>query len=147
MPVTIKINPDLAPESFNSIHASTTAREALSETSWANSQSMKMLLQTSLKDRELSDVVFTSNGFVYGCLEAYNNHHNLFIRPDDVWITIMAQFAIYADKNSQKMREHFVGGQEETKDLLIEPNGPMGSVDFGGTAELIAALLEVCTAA
>jgi hypothetical protein len=145
MPVTIKINPDLAAEPYNDKYknAPTTAREALFQTASGTSKSVKELLQTSIKDSELPDIICTSNGFVYGCLQAYNQHHNLVIRPDDVWITVMAQFAVYVDKNNKKMREYFVGGREGKKHLIVRAGGWRYSVDFGAMAEKMASLLEV----
>jgi hypothetical protein len=32
------------------------------------------------------------NGFVKSLINAYNHHHKLILRPDDVWIAIMTQF-------------------------------------------------------
>jgi hypothetical protein len=143
MPVTIKINADLAPECCRSRDAPTTAREALFQTASGTRKSVKELLQTSIKDSELPYMFCTSNGFVYGCLEAYNQHHNLVIRPDDVWLTIMAQFAVYVDKNHEMMREHFIGGKKGKKQLTVRATDCQGSVDFGAMAEQMAELLEV----
>jgi hypothetical protein len=144
MPVTFKINPDLAPKAYNDEyrHPPTNAREALFRTASETRKSVNELLQTSIKESELPYMCCTSNGFVYGCLEAYNQHHNLVIRPDDVWITIMAQFAVYVDNHNEEMRAHFVS-HEGKKELTVQAAGWRHSVDFGAMAEKMALLLEV----
>ena len=42
-----------------------------------------------------------NQSFVWTCIDCYNNHHNLIIRPDDVWITIIIQFSFYVNHNSE----------------------------------------------
>jgi hypothetical protein len=149
MPVTFKINPDLAPRAYEDKYRvppyqppPTNAREALFRTASETRTSVNELLQTSIKESELPYMCCTSNGFVYGCLEAYNQHHNLVIRPDDVWITIMAQFAVYVDHHNEEMRAHFVS-HEGKKELTVQAAGWRHSVDFGAMAETMALLLEV----
>eukprot|EP01112_Ceratiomyxa_fruticulosa_P004269 TRINITY_DN1473_c0_g1_i4.p1 TRINITY_DN1473_c0_g1~~TRINITY_DN1473_c0_g1_i4.p1 ORF type:complete len:198 (+),score=45.84 TRINITY_DN1473_c0_g1_i4:235-828(+) len=42
------------------------------------------------------------NSFANAAMAAYANHHNLVIRPDDVWIAIMTQFSFYVNANSEE---------------------------------------------
>jgi hypothetical protein len=51
---------------------------------------------------------YYENSFVGTLLACYNNHYNLIIRPDDVWIAIIAQFSLYVTKNSESLRSKFV---------------------------------------
>lgn len=53
-------------------------------------------------------IVAQSNGFVNTLLEAYNQHHNLVIRPDDVWGAIIIQFSFYVTKHLEEFREKFI---------------------------------------
>ena len=39
-----------------------------------------------------NNVIPNHNGFVNALAAAYNQHHDLVIRPDDVWIAILSQF-------------------------------------------------------
>lgn len=39
-----------------------------------------------------------SNGLIDTAIEAYNNHHNLVLRPDDFWYSIISQFSIYINR-------------------------------------------------
>jgi hypothetical protein len=49
-----------------------------------------------------------NNGFFAAFLEAYNNHEDVKITPDDVWITIMLHFSKYANDNAEQLRKAFV---------------------------------------
>jgi len=57
---------------------------------------MSELLQSSFSSNaaefESANIVPNSNGFVNSLAAAYNQHHDLVIRPDDVWIAILSQF-------------------------------------------------------
>jgi len=78
-----------------------TSAEALLKGSWGQRSQQKgtfsELLQSSLSpispdhDSNLP-LVPNTNGFVNTAITAYSQHHDLVIRPDDVWITILTQF-------------------------------------------------------
>ncbi|KAF0729104.1 hypothetical protein Ae201684_013240 [Aphanomyces euteiches] len=55
--------------------------------------------------------------FVLGAIEAYNKHHNLVIRPDDVWLAIMVQFGFFVNGNAETLRDSLVKhqGQKELR--------------------------------
>jgi len=62
--------------------------------------------------------VFTRpNGFVDTIISAYNKHHALILRPDDVWIAILTQFNFYVNANAELLRANFVAheGQKTLK--------------------------------
>ncbi|CAL8070651.1 unnamed protein product [Orchesella dallaii] len=48
------------------------------------------------------------NGFVNTVVDCYNSHHNLIVRPDDIWATIMIQFSFYINKHAEEFRGKFV---------------------------------------
>lgn len=60
-----------------------------------------------------------NNGFVNTVVAAYNSHHNLVLRPDDVWIAIVTQFSSFVNKNSEQLREMFVSHKDK-KELVVE---------------------------
>ena len=64
------------------------------------------ILLTSVPENPISPLL--GNGFVGTAFEAYSHHRHLVLRPDDVWLTIMAAFAKYVDANAEKMRSQFV---------------------------------------
>ncbi|KAH9156674.1 hypothetical protein AeRB84_001409, partial [Aphanomyces euteiches] len=59
----------------------------------------------------------SKSGFVLGAIEAYNKHHNLVIRPDDVWLAIMVQFGFFVNGNAETLRDSLVKhqGQKELR--------------------------------
>jgi hypothetical protein len=50
------------------------------------------------------------NGLVHTIIEAYNQHHALVLRPDDVWIAILAQISLFVDGSgcTEELRSKFV---------------------------------------
>ncbi|KAF9120742.1 hypothetical protein BG015_006010, partial [Linnemannia schmuckeri] len=96
------------------------------------------------KESSAKDVLISArrnNGFVDAALEAYNEHHHLVIRPDDVWIAILSQFNFFVNGNAEKLRHLFVA-HEGQKQLSIETSGPLRSWDFGNLAIQMGELLQ-----
>ena len=69
-----------------------TPGEILQRVSTDISREVKEHLQSSLgpADVKRGNIIPRRNGFVDTVVAAYNTHHALVIRPDDVWITILA---------------------------------------------------------
>lgn len=82
-----------------------------------------------------------NNGFVGTALQAYNQHHHLVIRPDDVWTSILSQFNFFVNANAEKLRHLFVA-HEGQKQLSIETYGPLHSWDFGNLAVQMGELIQ-----
>ncbi|KAJ7219811.1 hypothetical protein B0H12DRAFT_1241420 [Mycena haematopus] len=78
----------------------------------------------------------TPNGFVHTVISAYNHHHNLIIRPDDVWITILTQFNFFVNANAELLRASFVA-HEGKKELTVRRQG----MDFAAMARQMVDLL------
>ncbi|KAH7106169.1 hypothetical protein BKA62DRAFT_352585 [Auriculariales sp. MPI-PUGE-AT-0066] len=57
----------------------------------------------------------SSNGFVRTILKAYNEHHALILRPDDVWLAITTQFSFYINAHAEQLRGRFVAHEGEHK--------------------------------
>lgn len=71
------------------------------------------------------------NGFVNGAVTAYNQHHRLEIRPEDVWFAILTQFGLYVNTNAEELCSHFVQ-HEGQKQLIIEvPENNIYDVNWG----------------
>ncbi|KAJ7821597.1 hypothetical protein B0H14DRAFT_3146644 [Mycena olivaceomarginata] len=91
------------------------------------------VLQFSLSDSTLGpgfrDPVATGyrlqpkrNDFIGTVISAYNGHHALIIRPDDVWIAILCQFNFFVNANAELLRANFVA-HEGKKELEITAKG------------------------
>ncbi|KDQ07441.1 hypothetical protein BOTBODRAFT_180718 [Botryobasidium botryosum FD-172 SS1] len=98
-------------------------------------------LQSSLHDQDLSTLIPWNNGFVRTVLEAYNRHHHVVIRPDDVWIAILAQLNFYINAHAEELRHKFVA-HEGKKELTVTAAGNRYSADFGAMSRQMADLLH-----
>ena len=78
-------------------------------------------------------VYMTHQGLVGVATTAYNKHHDLVWRPDDVWQAILTQFSFYVTHNSEKLRDKFVDFKGK-RELQIEAFGTLFTVDFGNLA-------------
>lgn len=70
-----------------------------------------------------------SNGFVYAASTAYNEHHHLVIRPDDVWLAIVVQFSAYMLKNGEALRTKFVGHEGQVE-LKVDDIGTLRTANY-----------------
>ncbi|KDO26956.1 hypothetical protein SPRG_07669 [Saprolegnia parasitica CBS 223.65] len=75
-------------------------------------------------------VAASTSGFVRGAIQAYNRHHNLVLRPDDIWLAIMVQFGLYVNGNAEELRSSLVK-HDGQKELTVTTAGSLYSVDFG----------------
>lgn len=71
--------------------------EGLLNATWGSTGKCKEFLQSTFSGektttRDFSKIAPKDNGFVHTVVEAYNQHHHLVFRPDDVWIAILGQF-------------------------------------------------------
>ncbi|KAL8706719.1 MAG: hypothetical protein Q9201_000244 [Fulgogasparrea decipioides] len=103
---------------------------------------VKELLQSSCGPKIQSTAVdASSNGFVHGAIRAYNQHHHLRIRPEDVWFAILSQFSRYINAHAEELRGQFVT-HEGKKELELTYLGHRYSVDFGLFAKQMSELIE-----
>lgn len=89
----------------------------------------------------LSTTHASKNGFVHACIEAYNEHHNLVLRPDDIWLAILTQLSAHINANPTTLRHqglisHPSGQKPLHLDLELTP-----SLDHGAVARSMTALL------
>ena len=73
-------------------------------------------------------------GLVSTIMEAYNRHHELVLRPDDVWQAILTQFSFYVNANAEALRDRFVNF-EGKKTLVVEMGGTLFTADYAKFAE------------
>lgn len=74
---------------------------------------------------------FASSGkpFLDAFLFAYNNHCDVILSPDDVWLKITIEFSKYVNKNSEKMRNLFVD-HEGKKELSVTTGAETDESDW-----------------
>jgi hypothetical protein len=81
------------------------------------------------------------NGFVGTVISAYNEHHALIIRPDDVWIAILCQFNFFVNANAELLRANFVAHESKRELEIIADRWP-SDIDFGAMARQMVDLIE-----
>jgi len=64
------------------------------------------------------NIISAENGFVTAVTKAYDGHHHLVLRPDDIWQTIMTQFSFYLNASAEKLRSKFINF-EKKKNLVV----------------------------
>jgi len=98
------------------------------------------ILQSSFPETS-SDIVPSSNGFTRTIIDAYNYHHALIIRPDDVWLAILVQFSFFVNGNSDLLRSQFVA-HEGKKELVVVAAGNRYTADFGHMSRTMADVIQ-----
>ena len=144
MPVTI----EPAPHKANIVsvshyqHSYSNAETLLKDVSSRTHSTCKELLQSSFSFDRGSPTAASGNGFVHGAIQAYNNHHHLVIRPEDVWFAILSQLSVYINKNAEEVRGKFVNhaGQKELE--IISGAGNRYTRDWGKFADDMGLLLQ-----
>lgn len=130
----------------------TTYPSSVTLTEWAQptaSSSEELLKQACPKDHARCQRVIQSsfsedlaathavspseNGLVYAALHAYNHHHHLGIRPEDVWFTILSQLSFYVNTSPEELRSSFVP-HEGKREVIVHGRGSMDTADFGALA-------------
>ncbi|KAF9558289.1 hypothetical protein CPC08DRAFT_562706 [Agrocybe pediades] len=148
MPITFNVAPHKANKvklkpTYYSSPPPKTAEELLAST-WgekARTTRSKELLQSSLVNPDFSRIKATHNGFVNTVIDAYNTHHHLVLRPDDVWIAILGQFNFYVNAHAEDLRSHFVA-HEGKKELEVRAVGTRYDVNFGSLAHQMTSLID-----
>ena len=117
MPVTIKPTENRARKA--SINRISTGWQLLEGSCRDEYGKCERIIQSSFNHVNLRNASSSKNGFIYACINAYNQHHHLIIRPDDVWCAILSQLGLYVNGNAEELRSVFVShkGQEA---LVVE---------------------------
>jgi len=74
------------------------------------------------------------NGFISAIFEAYNKHHNLVLRPDDIWLSILVQFSLYVNDRAEELRKNFVT-HDGQKELQVYQTATLLSADYSSMAQ------------
>lgn len=69
------------------------------------------------------------NLFFSVLMTTLSRHCHLVLSPDDVWLTILAQFCAYVNKNAEALRSRLVE-HEGKKELKVESYGSLETADY-----------------
>lgn len=84
-------------------------------------------------DASSSGILMAKTGLIATVLAAYNHHHALVLRPDDIWIAILVQFNFYVNAHAEELRGKFVA-HEGKQEVTVSTGGTRYTVDFGHLA-------------
>ena len=102
-----------------------------------------LIPQTASSGTAVSGFTVSKNGLVDTIVDAYNRHHGLVLRPDDIWLCILTQFSLFVngEGRAEQLRSVFVA-HEGKRELTIVENGTRHTVDFGGMAKRMTDLID-----
>ncbi|KAF4336049.1 duf4419 domain protein [Fusarium beomiforme] len=98
-------------------------------------EKVKCIIQSSFNFE--TNIISSINGFVLSALKAYNNHHRLILRPDDIWLAILTQLSFFINRNAGSLRDLFVW-QDEKKCLAVLSPQFLKKQDVGAMAKVLA---------
>lgn len=84
---------------------------------------------------------YRRNGFVDTVVACYNEHHNLVLRPDDVWLAIVNQFSFYVSGNAENLRDKLVVHREKVE-LEVIGSGTLDTADYADLSMKMSELLK-----
>ena len=92
------------------------------------------IIKSSFDDIAEQHVSPNENGFVNAAFHAYNQHHHLKIRPEDVWFAVLTQLGFYVNANAEELRSVFVNF-EGKKEVVVETEAQsIDQMDIGQMA-------------
>ena len=117
--------------------------ELLQRSCSGNYSQCESIIQSSFSNTigSAAQLYGSDNGFIWAAIKSYSHHHNLIIRPEDVWFAILSQLNLFMKLNAEKVRSFFVAHQGQ-KQLEVEDWGTRGEYDFAKMAEKMAGLIE-----
>lgn len=95
-------------------------------------QPSKQIIQSSfpLTLLQQTHISPSKNRLVYAAYHAYSTHHNLTLRPEDIWLAILCQTGFFINAHADKLRHLFVS-HEGSKELTVLATGDLDDVDLG----------------
>ncbi|KAL8734023.1 MAG: hypothetical protein Q9166_001784 [cf. Caloplaca sp. 2 TL-2023] len=146
MPVTIKTAAHGARATYMSKPYFASSSQDLYNRSRPRGSKHESLLQSSFPDHlcESQNLFASANGFVFGAIDAYNQHHHLTIRPDDIWFAILSQFGCWIHKHGEdeNVRKLFVTHEGKKELEIVYGVASRFIVDFGDFAMRMTRLME-----
>jgi hypothetical protein len=61
----------------------------------------------------------SSNAVLQAFISAYNQHHDIVLSPDDMWMIVCLKFAEHVNENAEQLRSLFVEHQEGKIELTV----------------------------
>ena len=102
------------------------------------------IIQSSFHELNVntSPIIPYGNGLVNGIIRAFQQDLHLVLRPDDIWLSILTQFSMFVNGDSEHLRTQFVAHQGK-KALVVDirPH-PISDIDIGRFAQAMTHLIQ-----
>ncbi|KAK4206083.1 hypothetical protein QBC37DRAFT_445189 [Rhypophila decipiens] len=112
MPVTIRTQP-IPGDPW--LRATTTDGNQILRTQWQDLErklGAHGIMQNSVSHRGITP---STNGLVSTLLAAWNHHHHLILRPDDIWLAVLSQLGFFINAHAEELRSLFVAHEGKKK--------------------------------
>lgn len=83
-----------------------------------------------------------TNGFINSAISAYNSHHHLILRPEDIWLAILTQFSSYVNAHSEDLRGSFVAHKGKKELKIVYGGVTRHEVDWSNFASQIGRMIQ-----
>ncbi|KAK3904673.1 hypothetical protein C8A05DRAFT_42292 [Staphylotrichum tortipilum] len=90
----------------------------------------------------IRSLVPDKNGFTHTVIRAWQQDLHLKIRPDDVWLAILAQLSFFVNGNAEALRHVFVAHQGRIKVVVDARPDTIETVDVGVVVQELAGMVK-----
>ncbi|KAI0203596.1 hypothetical protein F4808DRAFT_25027 [Astrocystis sublimbata] len=133
MPVTVR--PASHPPRKYKAPAATSTTTLFQASCRNDAEKCKQIIQSSFGNLTAeAGIVSSPNGFVHAAISAYNQHHHLTVRPEDVWFAILTQLSFYINANAEELRSLFVAHEGQKELQVVDVATVVETADFGKLA-------------
>ncbi|KAJ5155738.1 hypothetical protein N7492_008541 [Penicillium capsulatum] len=139
MPVTLKTS-DNEPVAWKG-RRSENAEDFLACACESEYYRFRRVLQSSFSNDPQRHISPSTHGLVHAVWNAYSDHHNLILRPEDVWFSILVQLSFYINAHAEELRAQFVAHSGQ-KHLKVTGGGSLATVDVGELAIRLTELVQ-----
>ena len=136
MPITVRTHP--IPSAPWTKRTTTSPSQTLHSSAPAETQNLTRHMSDSFPSSPPLHLTPSPNGLLDAAIAAWNNHHHLVLRPDDIWIAIISQLGFFIDKHAEELRSFFVEHKGQ-KQLEVVQDALIDKADYGTFAMQMAA--------
>lgn len=94
----------------------------------------RVLFET--QNNVINSAPYTEHAFLDAVLHAYNNHEDLVLSPDDIWMLVCLQFSDHVNEHAEELRDLFVSHQGKMM-LSVTTHRETSETEWGEFLELI----------
>ncbi|PWY68517.1 hypothetical protein BO94DRAFT_478371 [Aspergillus sclerotioniger CBS 115572] len=136
MPITLTF-PGIPPHGWNGKPGAANGLEFFGQTNFGDTVETTEIINSTFDnvDFEARRLIGWKHGFLEALYNAYCNHHQLTIRPEDIWFSILSQLNLYVNAHPQ-----------ESRHLFVRPSQRMPPIHPESTVSALANYMEAALA-